>query len=387
MNQLSFNLDALHHNLRTLNGWILEHGATWTVVSKVLCGNPETLRALKSMGVQSFGDSRLLNLEAIRQAIPNGETWYLRPPHLSAVPSIVALADISLNSELETIRALDLEARRMGKVHGVIIMIELGDLREGILPGSLVAFYEQVFDLPNIRVVGLGANLGCLAGAVPGIDQLDQLELYRELLELKFRRKIPKISAGSSAVLPLLRQGTLPRSVNHFRVGESLFLGTDLIEGGTLPGLRNDVVIVEGDISEIKEKRLVSPCVTTDITPFASIGDDEVLSPGKRGYRALVAFGQLDTDVAGLTPVNPVHRIAGASSDITVVNLGDDPAGLEVGDTIKFRVSYSALLRLMNDKYVPKTLVPNVERFKQLTSDTFAHSVPPILTNCSMENA
>lgn len=384
MNQLTVNLDALHHNLRTLNGWILEHGATWTVVSKVLCGNPETLGALQSMGVQSFGDSRLLNLEAIRRAVPHGETWYLRPPHLSAVPSIVALSDISLNSEIETIRALDVEARRIGKVHGVIIMIELGDLREGILPGSLVAFYEEVFELPNIRVVGLGANLGCLAGAVPGIDQLDQLGLYRELLELKFRQKIPKISAGSSAVLPLLRQGTLPKSVNHFRVGESLFLGTDLIDGGTLPGLRNDVVIVEGEISEIKEKRLVSPCVTTDITPFANVGDVEVLSPSKRGYRALVALGQLDTDVAGLTPVNPVHKIAGASSDITVVNLGDDPAGLEVGDTIKFRVNYSALLRLMNDKYVTKTLLPSVENFKQLFSDRLRRTVPP---TCSLEQA
>lgn len=365
MNQVIINLEALHHNLRTINSWVLEHGASWTVVSKVLCGHPDMLRALHALGVKSFGDSRLLNLEAIRRTIPTCETWYLRPPHLSAVRTLVSFADTSLNSEFATICALDSEARNLGKIHNVVIMIELGDLREGILPGNLVAFYESVFTLPNICVVGLGANLGCLAGAIPSVDQFNQLELYRELLELKFDRKIPKLSAGSSAVLPLLRKGLLPKSVNHFRIGESLFLGTDLSEGGVLSGLRNDVVIVEGEITEIKEKSLNSPCATTDMTPFVSVDNVDACLPGKRGYRALVAIGQLDTDVSGLTPVNLNHKIAGASSDITVVNLGDDATGLEVGDSIRFRVSYSALLRLMNDKYVPKKLIPGNEQSVQ----------------------
>ena len=378
MNQVTIDLHALLHNLRTIDGWIKQYGASWTVVSKVLCGHLDSLEALRILGVRSLGDSRLANLRAVKAVVADAEKWYLRLPHLSDIASIVSLADVSLNSEIEVIRALDEQARRQDKVHRIIIMIELGDLREGILPGSLTKFYEQVFDLPNIDVLGIGANLGCLAGAVPSIDQLMQLVLYRELLELKFDHKMPMISAGSSIVLPGLVGGTVPRSMNHFRVGESLFLGTDLINGGTLDGLRDDVVLVEAEIAEIKKKSLVPLGETTEMSPFVSVVNED-LTPGQRGYRALVTIGQLDTEVSGLTPVNPEYQIAGASSDITVLNIGDDPDGLEVGGTLKFRASYSALLRLMNDKYIEKNTVPGVSQFAEEMDNDTCPSVPPIV--------
>jgi len=160
----------------------------------------------------------------------------------------------------------------------------------------------------------------------------------------------------------LLIDKAVPKSINHFRIGESLFLGTDLIHGGTIPGLREDVVRVEAEIAEIKEKSLTPLVETADISPFANTQESDDFTPGQRGYRALVTLGQLDTDVSGLTPVHPDYQIAGASSDITVVNLGDSPDGLKVGDTIQFKVSYSALLRLMNGRYLDKALIENQHR-------------------------
>ena len=357
MNRVTINLEALQHNLRALDSIIREHGATWTIVTKVLCGHEDTLKALHEFGVKSVGESRLMNLRAIASVMPQTECWYLRPPHLSRVKEIVELTSVSLNSETGVIKAINEEAQRQGKIHKVVIMIELGDLREGILPGTLIRFYEQVFNLEHIEVVGIGANLGCLSGAIPSIDQLMQLVLYKELLELKFNHPLPLISAGSSALLPLLTDKSVPKPINHFRVGESLFLGTDLIHGGTIPGLREDVVRVEAEIAEIKEKSLTPLVETADISPFASTQECDDFTPGQRGYRALVTLGQLDTDVSGLTPVHPDYQIAGASSDITVVNLGDSPDGLKVGDTIQFKVSYSALLRLMNGRYIDKVLI------------------------------
>ena len=386
MNQVTIDLHALLHNLRTIDGWIKQHGASWTVVSKVLCGHLDTIEALRILGVRSLGDSRLANLRAVNAVDADAEKWYLRLPHLSDIASVVSLADVSLNSEIEVIKALDQAAREQGRIHRVIIMIELGDLREGILPGSLTKFYEQVFELPNIDVLGIGANLGCLAGAVPSIDQLMQLVLYRELLELKFDHKMPVISAGSSVVLPGLLAGTVPRSINHFRVGESLFLGTDLINGGTLDGLRDDVVLVEAEIAEIKEKSLVALGETTQMSPFVSVVNDD-LTPGQRGYRALVTIGQLDTEVSGLTPVNPEYQIAGASSDITVLNIGDDRNGLEVGGTVKFRASYSALLRLMNDKYFEKVTAPGLFQFAEQMGNGTCPSVPPVVEKRMQEVA
>ncbi|MBU4211885.1 MAG: alanine racemase [Verrucomicrobia bacterium] len=364
MTRATINLYHLRHNLNVISAWMKDHGALYTVVSKVLCGHSDILRALGMLGVTSIGDSRLKNISTVKDAVPDAEIWYLRPPHLSAIEQIVALSNVSLNSEIEVIEALSQEAQRQDKVHKTIIMIELGDLREGILPGSLTKFYERVFHMPNIEVLGIGANLGCLAGAVPSIDQLMQLVLYRELLELKFKHKIPLISAGSTVVLPMVLEGLVPKAVNHFRIGEALFLGTDLIHGGTLRGLRDDVVVVEAEIAEIKEKNLVPMGETTAMSPFPSFVNKE-LTPGQRGYRAFVNIGQLDTDVSGLTPFDSEYQIAGASSDITVVNLGISNSGMAVGDSIKFRVSYAALLRLMNDKYIERVVIPDLGQFAE----------------------
>jgi len=227
VNRLTIDLRKLQRNIETIGGWMDRHGASWTLVAKVLCGHTDTLRALQLLGIRSMGDSRVANLNAIERIIPDFESWYLRVSDMSSVKQVVAMADVSLNSELDVIEAINEEAGRINKIHRIIIMIELGDLREGILPGSLIRFYEQVFDLPNIEVIGIGANLGRLAGAVPNVDQFAQLALYRELLELKFQRKLPMLSAGSSAVLPLLLDGKLPRAINHFRIGEALFLGLE----------------------------------------------------------------------------------------------------------------------------------------------------------------
>jgi predicted amino acid racemase len=379
VNRVTIDLHGLKHNLRIIKDWMEEHSASWTVVTKVLCGHTDSLRALQLLGVRSMGDSRLANLKAIDKIVPDFESWYLRVSDLSSVKEVASLADVSLNSEIEVIKILNEEAKRLNKIHRIIIMIELGDLREGILPGSLTRFYEQVFELPNIEVIGIGANLGCLAGAVPNVDQFTQLSLYRELLELKFQRKLPMISGGSSSVLPLFLEGGLPKAINHFRIGEAIFLGTDLVNGGTLPGLRDDVVLLEAEIAEIKEKGLVPLSETASMTPFESTDAEEDLSPGQRGYRALISVGQLDTDIAGLTPVNPEHRIAGASSDITVVNLGSDAGGMKVGDSIKFRVNYSAMLHLMVGKYVAKEVTPPLDEFKDIPKTERLDVEPTVL--------
>lgn len=387
MNRVTIDLQKLQKNIETIGGWMDAHPASWTLVTKVLCGHIDSLKALQYLGIHSMGDSRVANLNAIERIIPDFESWYLRVSDMSSVKEVVELADVSLNSELDVIQAINEEAGRRNLIHRVIIMIELGDLREGILPGSLTRFYEQVFDLPHIEVIGIGANLGCLAGAVPNVDQFAQLALYRELLELKFQRKLPILSAGSSVVLPLLLDGKLPKAINHFRIGEALFLGTDLVNGGTLPGLHDDVPVLEAEIAEIKEKSLRSLAETSHVQPFESSNgsDDSEPAVGEWGYRALVSVGQLDTDVGGLTPLDTRYQIAGASSDITVVNLGDNPDGLGIGDTIKFKLNYSAFLRIMSVKYIDKVVVPPLQEFETATEDR-SWQLDPALESINKES-
>ncbi|MFH1531931.1 MAG: alanine racemase [Pseudomonadota bacterium] len=383
MNRITIDLHALKQNLEVISRQMDRHGASWSIVTKAVCGHIDTVSALHALGVRSIADSRLDNLRAINEALPDLERWYLRPPHLTVVDDVVRLADVSLNSEIEVIRALSNAALKHDCLHRIVIMIELGDLREGILPGSLLKFYNTVFELPGIEVVGLGAQVGCLAGTIPNIDQMSQLLLYRELLELKFQHKLPLVSAGSSILLSLLQEQGVPRGINHFRIGEALFLGTDLVTGGTLQGLRADVVTVEGEIAEIKEKNLVASGETGGQTPFDMVKEstaEKTAIPGQRGYRALLTIGQIDTDVAALVPLNDDYQVAGASSDITVMNLGENPEGLKVGDSIYFRPGYSAFVRLMNDPYIPKAVTPDLKTFRhELSGKDWEVEVPPCL--------
>jgi len=356
MNRLLIDLDALKHNALVVSDWVTQHGGDLTVVTKALCGHPEILRALEHFGVRSMGDSRIGNLRSIRENAPSAEVWYLRPPHASALDKLLRLSDVSLNSELATIRAIDAECKRTGRTHQVVLMMELGELREGVLPGKLLEMTESILAMPHVMLAGLGANLGCLNGAIPMSEELTQLTLYHELLELKYDIKIPYVSAGTSGGLGLLRDGTFPEAINHFRVGEAILLGTDPVTGEPFEGLRSDGVILEAEVVELKEKRLV-PSIETAKTPFESVEEEEEREPGERGYRAIVTVGHVDTDVSGLTPLHPAYAIAGASSDVTVVNLGPDRDGVKLGETLAFRPDYSAFVRLMNNPYTAKKLV------------------------------
>lgn len=357
MNRVVIDTSAVVHNASVVEGWLADHGASLTVVTKAMCGFSPVVEALLHSGVKSLGDSRIANLEALNLLSAEVEKWFLRAPASGELREVVRQTDVSLNTELRTVKDLDRAAAEAGVVHRVLLMIELGDLREGILPGSLVSTYREVFSLDHIEVIGIGSNMGCISGTVPNPDQLMQLVLYRELLELKFQRRISLISAGSSATLPFLLLGQVPRQVNHFRVGETILLGNDLINGGTMPGLRNDGFLLEAEVTEVKEKSLVPFGETADeLAPFQAFQEMRNRSPGERGFRAVVTVGELDTEVSSLTPVNPDYEIAGASSDVTVLNLGSSGSSVKVGDKIRFRPGYSGLVRLMNNPYTEKSL-------------------------------
>ena len=163
-------------------------------------------------------------------------------------------ASVVMNTEIETIKMLSKEAKRQGKVHKVIIMIELGELREGVLEENVINFYEKAFDLENIQVVGIGANLSCLYGILPNQDKLVQLCLFKQLIEAKFNKKIRYVSGGTSVTIPMMSKNILPKGINHFRVGETLFLGTNVYDGTKLKNMHPDVFRLLAQIVELKEK-------------------------------------------------------------------------------------------------------------------------------------
>ncbi|MDI3520792.1 MAG: ornithine racemase [Anaerophaga sp.] len=353
---ITLNRQKLRDNYNYLNNLFKENNIEWAIVTKMLCGNKAYLKEVMDLGIKQVCDSRVSNLKAIKAVNPDVQAIYIKPPPKRSIPSIVRYADISMNTTFETVKLLSEEARRQGKIHKIIIMVEMGELREGVMRDEVVDFYSRVFEMPNIEVIGIGTNLSCLYGVLPNQDKLIQLSLYKQLIENKFNKKIPYVSGGSSVTIPLIHQGLLPDSINHFRVGETLFLGTNVYDGSQFDFMHNDVIKIYAEIIELFEKPTVPQGDMGQNLEGETFEFDQEKS-GERSCRALLDLGLLDIEEKRLMPVNDSFSLAGASSDMVVVDLGDNENDLKVGDLLEFRTDYMGALRLLNSRYIDKRVI------------------------------
>lgn len=355
MAEILISRKKLKHNFDILNQLFKENGIKWGIVTKLLCGNALFLREVIDLGIKEMLDSRISNLRTIKRVDPTTRTVYIKPPPRRSIRSVVKYADCSLNSDLETLKLISKEAIRQGKVHEVIIMIEMGELREGVLGDDLVDFYEKVFELPGIEIIGFGTNLNCLYGVMPSRDKLIQLSLYKQIVEMKFSQKIRFISGGTSVTIPMLFKKQVPPGVNHFRVGETLYFGANLFTGKTIKGMRDDVITFQAEIIELIEKPVV-PDGTLAENPSGDIFEVKPGDYGKTSYRALLDVGLLDISPDYLIPADKNINLVGASSDMLVIDLGKNPRKYKVGDFMKFKLKYMGALGLFSSDYVVKRL-------------------------------
>lgn len=343
----------LEHNYRFLDNLFQQNNIKWGVTTKLLCGYEEYLKEVIQLGPSEILDSRVSNLKTIKKINPDIRTVYIKPPPKESIDEIVQYANVSLNTELSTIKMISKEAVRQKKHHEIIIMIEMGDLREGVMREDLLNFYEQVFELPNVSIVGLGTNLNCLHGVMPSSDKLIQLSLYKQLIELKFKKDIPLVSGGTTVTIPLLLRKELPKGVNHFRVGEALFFGNNLFTMETISGMEAGVFELFTQIIEISQKPMV-PSGQLGTTPHGEAGDIDEALYGQKHYRAILDIGYLDINPEYLLPVDETINIIDASSDMLVLDVGKNDQNYKVGDKIKFRLKYMGALSLMNSDYIDK---------------------------------
>ena len=152
--RLEVDLDKIQHNARTLVTRLAKRGISVTAVMKACLGSAEIADTLLRAGVSMIGDSRMENIEAMRRAGVKAPMMLIRSPMISDVQRVVRYADVSLNSEIDVIVQLSLAAKAAGRRHGVVLMVELGDLREGIMPDDLEQTVGLLLDLPNIDLKG-----------------------------------------------------------------------------------------------------------------------------------------------------------------------------------------------------------------------------------------
>jgi len=353
---LELSKKKLKHNYQYLDKLFDKNNIEWAIVTKLLCGTRIYIEEVINLGIKEICDARISNLKVVKSVNPDIDTVYIKPPAKRSISNVVKYADASFNTEFETIKLLSEEAIKQDKTHKVIIMIELGDLREGVMGDHLLDFYSSIFKLPNIKVTGIGTNLNCLHGVIPSEDKLIQLSLYKQLIEIAFDRKIPWVTGGTSVIIPLLLRKQIPEAINHFRVGETLFFGNNLISNEPFPKMKTDVIKLYAEIIEITEKPKI-PIGFLGENPSGDtfeINEDDF---GKSAFRAILDIGLLDISAEFLIPMKKGMEIVGASSDMLVLELGSDHADYKVGDLVAFNLKYMGALRLLNSDYIEKRLV------------------------------
>ena len=359
MATLAINTDKILGNIESLNKYLGANNIAWTLVTKMLCGNKPALEKIlyhpEIKNIHSLGDSRLTNLKAIKEINPDLVTMYIKPPAPKLVSSIIQYCDISLNSSYSTIEKLDKEAAKQEKKHRIIVMIEMGELREGIVRDEILYFYEKIFNLQNIDIIGIGTNLGCMYGVEPTFDKLIQLSLYKNLIDAKFGTNLELISGGTSITLPLIEKRKVPAVINHFRIGEAALLGVSPLNGKKFRDLSTNTIEFSAEILEISKKEIVPDGVIGNGNIGHTVVFDE--NENRESYRCIVDFGQIDVDVNNIFPKDNSISFVGTTSDMTVYDLGKNENGYRMGGQLHFRPNYTSIARLMNSRYMSKKIV------------------------------
>lgn len=362
MAELIIQTEKIKGNIKFLSKYFLKHNIEWSLITKVFSGDKEFLKHVLTADViaqiNSVGDSRLTSLKNLKEVNQEMRTIYIKPPAKMYADEIVKYADISLNSSFNTIQALNKAAKKADKTHSIIIMVELGELREGVQRTDIMKFYEKVFEMSNIDVIGLGSNLGCMYGVEPTYDKLLQLSLYKELISAKFNKDLKIISGGTSITLPLIEQSTIPKDINHFRVGEAAFFGVSPLDNKPFKELSTDTFEFTANIIELEEKKIVPEGIISD-SNIGHTADFDQKDIGETSVKAILDFGMLDVDKEDIEALDTDIIFVGITSDMIVVDLGTNKTDegkkkYRIGDKIKFKPNYMAVARLLNSKFIDK---------------------------------
>ena len=344
--QLEFDLALLRSNADAVISRCRGMGIRVCGVVKGVDGLPEAARVLRAAGAAELGTSRLEQVAKCRAAGVPGPWLLIRIPGLTELPDVVALCETSLQSEWPTLLALEEECLRQNKTHRVIVMTDLGDLREGFWDKKeLVDVCERVErDLPHVHLEGIGVNLTCYGSTKPTPEKMNELVGLARQVEQRIGRKLEIVSGGATSSFTLVHWGTMPAGVNHLRIGEAILLGKDLqVDWGIrdMDYLRMDALTLRAEVVEVKDKP------TYPIGEFAidAFGRKPVYEDRGIRRRAILALGRADVgELESLIPREPGLTVIGGSSDHCIVDVEDCPRRLQVGDIVEFSLCYSHML-------------------------------------------
>jgi len=359
---LEVNLSGFYHNSKLVVDLCKNKGIQVAGVVKGMDSYEhsytEIARQMLKAGCTMIGDSRINTIKRMRETGMNAEVLLIRIPMPSELADVVEYADISLNSELENIKKMNSIAGSNRKIHKVILMMDLGDLREGysaedeLIRDAILIESE----LDNIHLCGVGTNLGCYGSIKPDIVNLTKLISIAESVEKEIGRKLEIISGGATSTLPMVMDNTIPNRINHLRVGEGIATARDLqdIWGLDMKGFRRDNYRILAQVIEIKNKSSY-PIGQIFVDAF---GNTPVYKDKGIRKRALVALGKRDIgDIFSVVPTMKGIIVEGGSSDHTILDVTDCETEIKLGDIIQFEARYEAMIHSTYSSSVVKEYI------------------------------
>lgn len=355
--KLIFDLKKLEDNIKAIKDLCEEQGVAVAGVIKGFNGFEEAALKYDEAGLPIIASARLEHLKPLVGKV-KAKLMTIRIPMLSEVKDVVSITDISLNSEIEVLKALDEEARRQNKVHEVILMMDLGDLREGFWKTSDIVEASLLVenDLSNLHLLGIGTNLGCYGSVVPTVEKLNELVEVKDKIEEVIGRSLEYVSGGATSSLTRIFEKNMPKGINMLRVGEGILLPNSLKEtwGVDTSFMHSDVLTLEAEVIEIKTKAS-HPVGEIFVDAFGNKPTYEDIGDRKR---ALVALGKVDyAYLDQLILKEEGAFLVGASSDHTIIDITDAKRDIKIGDIIKFDLSYGTMVFITNSSNVNKVFI------------------------------
>ncbi|MFP4078294.1 MAG: alanine racemase [Candidatus Izemoplasmataceae bacterium] len=345
--RLNIDTGKYRSNVERMQKLLDGQGLSMMAVTKVFRADPRLVEIIKEVGVPYIADSRIENLKTIAT---DAKKVLLRLPSMHETDAVVLHSDISLNSEIETVKKLNESARRFHKTHSIILMVDIGDLREGIYDEDEVfESVKAIMELSNIDLYGLGTNITCYGGVLPTDATLDRFDRVVNKVEAMIGKPLPIISGGNSSHLAFL-DSSKHHTLTNLRIGEALALGRETSFGNVMEGFFDDVFTLEVDIIELKNKPSY-PEGEIGMNAFGKKPDFKDLGTRKR---AILAIGKQDVDHRELIPVDPDIKLIGSSSDHVIADITLGKERYKLGDTLVFKLTYGSLLSLMTSPYVVK---------------------------------
>lgn len=330
--RIEIDLQKITDNTRKTIELYRTKGIEIAGVLKGVAGDFECANAMVRGGITMVCDSNVDHLLKLRQYGIDTQLMLIRTPALSEVDRVIEGVDISLNTEFSVIKKLSEVAKQKNKPHKILLMVEMGDRREGIDPEDLSEFIEKILDLPCIELVGIGANFACMTHLPPDEATMQRFSALADQIEQRFNLHLSYVSGGNSANYHWFNDTKDVGRINHLRLGESILVGVEAIHKDPIPNLAADAFTLVCEIIEKKEKHS---------------------SDGKIN-QAIVNIGYIDTKIEDLAPLCDIE-ILGSSSNHLVLDLKKE--NLDVGDEIRFSMRYFAVVGCMTTQAVVKKYI------------------------------